>query len=181
MIHKILSSVHSWVEDVILFSRYLLVPLYLSLSYMILLITLDFFRVILGKLDETVLVQHIIMILQLLDITMVANLVWYVAAGSYYVFVHPHAEEHWMKTHKPKCLVHITSGMLKEKMAGSLIGVSSVHLLQIFLNIYNDDRPVDLGRIGVMLAIHTVFLIGVVVFYYTNNREEDDEEEAASE
>jgi len=138
---------------------------------MILLITIDFLKVMVGLSDQIVLSEHIIRSLELLDITMVANLIWYVSAGSYYVFVHPHSEHPDDKS-RPRSLLHISSGLLKEKMAGSLIGVSSVHLLQVFLNMYMDNKPIDIPKLSVMLAIHMTFIVGLLVFNYCNMNNE---------
>lgn len=154
------------VEAVILRSRHLLVPLYCALLFVILTITLDFFRVLFGTLATEQLNDHIIVALQLLDITMIANLIWLISAGSFYVFVDSGSAHE----ERPPCLQHVSSGILKQKMAGSLIGVSSVHLLQMFLHMSEQTEPTDLVKLAVLLAIHLVFILGLLVFSYTNER-----------
>lgn len=156
------------IERFILGSRYLLVPLLCALLWVILLITLDFIKVIVGMSNESQLNTHTIQALQLLDITMIANLIWLISAGSYYVFVDDGSSTHL----RPRCLTHVSAGLLKEKMAGSLIGVSSVYLLQAFLRMENG--PVDWRLIGALLAIHGMFIIGLLAFARVNEADHHD-------
>lgn len=93
-------------------------------------------------------------VLELVDMAMVANLIKMIITGSYNSFIskgHGYANE------------NVSSGMLKIKMSTSLIGVTSIHLLQTFLEKgvpYND--PVFIRQ----LIIHGMFLIGAVVLAF---------------
>lgn len=84
-------------------------------------------------------------ILELVDMAMVANLVKMIITGSYNSFI---SKNHGYKNE------NITSGMLKIKMSTSLVGVSSIHLLQSFLM---EQAPENLKN---QIIIHCVFLIG---------------------
>lgn len=53
---------------------------------------------------------------------------------------------------------NISSGMLKIKMGTSIIGVSSIHILQQFVT--NTISWEDLGK---LLAMHAAFLMGALV------------------
>jgi uncharacterized protein (TIGR00645 family) len=159
---------HRWVvsrvEDVILYSRYLLVPLSIALLYQILLIGVDFYRVQFGQILEESLTEHTVIVLQLVDIMMIANFVWLIAVGSYYVFVDTGAS----KKKRPRCLTHISSGILKEKMAGSLIGVASVHLIQVFLHLDKSDAALNWSHLAAQLIIYLTFIFGLLAFCKTN-------------
>lgn len=159
----------NYFEDAILYGRYLLVPIYITMLYGIVIISLDFVRTLIGA--DVQLTEHIMRILELLDISMITNLIWYVAAGSYYVFVHTY-DEHRHSDNQPRVLLHLSSGLLKEKLAGSLVGVTSVHLLQTFLDISTKDGPLDFGKLIAMGSIHILFLSGVLAFNYTNCKAE---------
>lgn len=150
-------------ENVILLSRYLLIPLYFALLFRIVMLIFDFYRAQMGAPEET-LANHTLMVLQLLDITMVANFIWFTSAGSYYVFI----DTHDSGKKRPRSLIHLSAGILKEKMAGSLIGVSSVHLLQVFLHLSTQEGPLDWNKMGAMLAIHGIFIIGLLAFAHIN-------------
>lgn len=159
----------NYFEDAILYGRYLLVPIYITMLYGIVLISFDFVQTMFGI--EGHLTEHTMRILELLDISMITNLIWYVAAGSYYVFVHTY-DEHKHSDNQPRVLLHLSSGLLKEKLAGSLVGVSSVHLLKTFLTISTTEGVLDFGKLIAMGGIHILFLIGVLVFNFANCRSE---------
>lgn len=159
----------NYFEDAILYGRYLLVPIYITMLYGIVLISLDFIKTLVG-LDAN-LTEHTMRILELLDISMITNLIWYVAAGSYYVFVHTY-DEHKHNDNQPRVLLHLSSGLLKEKLAGSLVGVSSVHLLKTFLTISTTEGILDFGKLISMGGIHILFLCGVLVFNFANCKSE---------
>ncbi len=151
-------------------SRYLLVPFLFALAVFIVRVGWDFFKVALGMMEMEEAMHTTMMALTLLDITMIANLIWLIAAGSYYVFV---ASNGALSPHeRPKCLQHVSTGLLKEKMAGSLIGVSSVHLLKLFLDIsegMHNGKHIDWSSLGGLLAIHVTFLVGLMIFSVSNN------------
>ena len=45
------------------------------------------FKMLLGVSDSAVLTEHVLQALELVDITMIANFIWLIIAGSYYVFI----------------------------------------------------------------------------------------------
>jgi uncharacterized protein (TIGR00645 family) len=159
------------IEDAILYSRYLLYPLSVALLFRIVTIIIDFYKVMIGRIAESVLNDHTLVVLQLLDIMMIANLIWLISAGSYYVFINNGSNGDARKK-RPQCLHHISSGILKEKMAGSLIGVSSVHMLQVFLHLQTEQ--VGWSKIGQMLTIHMAFIVGLLAFAYINAQDHHD-------
>ena len=92
-------------------------------------------------------------ILGLIDITMIANLIKMIISGSYQSFVEKMPNDHSEK---------MSSGMLKVKMGTSLIGVSSIHLLQAFIN----AAQISSREIIVKVGIHLVFLLSTVGLAY---------------
>ena len=91
-----------------------------------------------------------------LDIVMVANLIVMILIGSYTTFV---SELHFDEKHvKPQWLNHISSSILKVKMSASIVGVSSIHLLQTFIKTEN---------VWIKLAIHGAFIVGLLVLWFT--------------
>lgn len=137
-------------------------------------------------------------ILGLLDRMMVANVIFFIIAGSYLVYVKPKFHERVVKRHldRPQALQHLSPGGLKEKMAASLIGVSSVNLLTVLLQSANEvgaeatkisthQLIVYLAYVGVKIFIHAILIYGFVQFYKANIGEEeaereDEREEAAA-
>lgn len=100
-------------------------------------------------------------VLTLVDITMVANLLIMVIIGGYSTFVSKmNIESH---EDRPDWLKKVDAGTLKVKLAGSLVGVSGIHLLQTFINIENQDME----HVKWQVIIHVVFLASSIMLAYT--------------
>ena len=91
-----------------------------------------------------------LIILGLVDIVMVSNLLKMVISGSYTSFI---TKDHSETAEKA------SSGLLKVKMASSLVGVSSIHLLQSFIN----SEKISWDTINKQMWIHVMFLVGALV------------------
>ncbi|NGP18145.1 TIGR00645 family protein [Devosia aurantiaca] len=128
------------VERIILASRWLLVAFYVGLGLALATYALTFFVKLWDfashfmTLGET---ETILKILGLIDAALIASLVVMVIISGYENFVSRfdnEAEVHW--------LGQIDAGSLKVKVASTIIAISSIHLLQIFLNVpnYNDNQ-----------------------------------------
>lgn len=101
--------------------------------------------------------KHLIELLHLLDAALVASLVVMVAISSYDSLVsrltsdEAERQKSWVATIDP--------GNLKVKLATALVAISSIHILQIFMELDEyDDRSVFWA-----LFLHGSFLAGVVV------------------
>ncbi len=94
-----------------------------------------------------------LLIVELIDMAMIANLVRMIVAGSYTSFVNKNHGEHSEKA---------SSGTLKAKMATSLIGISSIHLLQTFI----EHGFVYDGHLLGQLLIHVSFIIGAMALMW---------------
>lgn len=88
-------------------------------------------------------------ILELIDMVMIASLVKMMFTGSYHAFIDKH---HHYPDEKS------SSGFLKIKIATGLIGVSAIHLLQSFMI----AETVEWDKIYKQLAIHGAFLAGAI-------------------
>lgn len=111
-----------------------------------------------GGMTET---DVLLMVLGLVDVVMVANLLLMVIVGGYETFVSRlYLEQH---PDRPEWLAHVDAGMLKIKLAASLITISSVHLLKTFINADN----VRNDSIVFQIAIHLTFLLSVLALAWT--------------
>ncbi len=88
-------------------------------------------------------------VLTLIDITMIGNLIKMIITGSYQTFVEKITADHSEK---------VGSGLLKVKMGSSLVGVSSIHLLQSFINSSEQSNR----ELFVKVVIHMVFLLSTI-------------------
>lgn len=129
-----------FVESIILASRWLLVVFYVGLGIALALYAVSFgvklwdFATHLFSLDET---ETILKILALIDAALIASLVVMVIISGYENFVSRFDNDrdvHW--------LGQIDAGSLKIKVASTIVAISSIHLLQIFLNVprYTDNQ-----------------------------------------
>lgn len=142
-------------EKIIFGSRWLQAPLYAGLiiggflyAYKFLLELIHLCSSV-NEITETVLMLGV---LTLVDITMVSNLLIMVIIGGYSTFVSRlDIDNH---EDKPEWLQKVDAGSLKVKLSGSLVGVSGIHLLQIFINIENKN----LENVKWQILIHVVFL-----------------------
>lgn len=152
-----MKSAELLVERVILSARWILVIFYFGLglalaayagSYVIKLL-----KVIKGVLtyDEA---EMILAMLSLIDAALVASLVLMVMISSYENFVsrfdETNTDLNW--------LGKLDSGSLKVKVASAIVAISSIHLLQIFLNASQYDN----GKIMWMTIMHMAFVVSAV-------------------
>jgi len=144
------------IERIIFGSRWILVPFFLGLIIAQLFYCFKFVETVwelcksFHGLDET---KLMLMVLTLIDITMIANLIKMIIGGSYQTLVEKIAFDHSEK---------VGSGMLKVKMGSSLVGVSSIHLLQTFIN----SQSESFREIVVKCSIHLIFLVSTIGLAY---------------
>ncbi|MFM8550816.1 MAG: TIGR00645 family protein, partial [Nitrospiraceae bacterium] len=113
----------------------------------------------LGTVTETV---FMLGILSLIDITMVANLLTMVIIGGYATFVSKlDLEGH---RDRPDWLTHVDPGTIKVKLAASLIGISSIHLLKAFVNVTQESPE----EIKWKIFIHLTFLGSAILLAWTD-------------
>jgi uncharacterized protein (TIGR00645 family) len=101
--------------------------------------------------------QTLISLLHLLDAALIASLVVMVAIASYDSLVARLTTDE--EERKMSLVALVDPGNLKIKLGTALVAISSIHLLQIFMEVDQyDDR-----RITWALAIHGSFLAGILV------------------
>jgi uncharacterized protein (TIGR00645 family) len=152
-------------EQLIFFSRWIQMPVYLGLIIASILYAIKFMVQLWHLIANfSVLNENTIMlsVLGLIDISMVINLLVVVFIGGYWTFVSK--IEFDSHTDKPDWLTKINASTLKIKLIISLVSISGVHLLKTFVDIHNVPLQDALLQIG----IHLVFLISAVLLAYTD-------------
>jgi uncharacterized protein (TIGR00645 family) len=110
-------------------------------------------------LNETVIM---LVVLALIDVVMISNLLIMVIVGGYETFVsRMDLEGH---PDQPEWLSHVNASVLKVKLALSIIGISSIHLLKTFINAGNYSDKVLIAQ----TAIHITFLLSAMAIAYTD-------------
>ncbi len=147
-----------FVESIILASRWLLVVFYIGLGVALALYAVTFgiklwdFATHMMGMDET---ETILKVLGLIDAALIASLVVMVIISGYENFVSRfdnEGEVHW--------LGQIDAGSLKIKVASTIVAISSIHLLQIFLNVpeYTDNQIMWFTILHVTFILSALFL-----------------------
>ena len=150
------------IESIILASRWLLVVFYLGLGVALAIYALSFgkklyeFITMAFTLGDT---DTILKMLGLIDAALVASLVVMVIISGYENFVSRFDNQdgesvHWLGT--------IDVGSLKVKVASTIVAISSIHLLQVFLNssTYSTDQLMWLT------IIHLAFVVSALMLAY---------------
>jgi uncharacterized protein (TIGR00645 family) len=130
-----------FIEVIIFSSKWLLIPFYLYLFWTLIYLMIHFVP------DGHIGSETLMATLEAVDVVMIANLVKMIITGSYNSFVDKNHEEASEK---------VSSGLLKVKMSTSVMGVSSIHLLQSFIS----AESLDWDTIWKQVLIHGVFIVG---------------------
>lgn len=125
---------HNAVGSTIFISRWLQAPLYLGLIVAQAVYVVLFWKELIhlmhdfGHMTEQ---EIMLLVLALVDVVMIANLLIMVIIGGYETFV----SRINMRGHpdEPEWLSHVNPNVLKVKLAMSIIGISSIHLLKSFI------------------------------------------------
>ena len=97
-----------------------------------------------------------IVVLSLIDVVMISNLLIMVIVGGYETFVSRlRLEGH---PDQPEWLSHVNANVLKVKLATAIIGISSIHLLKVFISAGTLPEHTMLWQ----TVIHVVFLFSAV-------------------
>ncbi|RDB36426.1 TIGR00645 family protein [Spirobacillus cienkowskii] len=147
------------IEYVVFASRWLQAPLYIGLIAVQIIYSYKFIIELIHIVqlaNTSTELQLLLGILSLVDFTMVANLLAMVIIGGYATFVSKlNLDNH---DDKPDWLEHIDPGTIKVKLASSLIGISSIHLLRTFIDIAESD----IEKIKWQIIIHITFIASTV-------------------
>jgi uncharacterized protein (TIGR00645 family) len=151
-----------FVEQIILASRWLLVVFYLGLAVALGVYAVTFGGKLMSFVSKSLAMDEadaILSMLSLIDAALVASLVVMVIIAGYENFVSKfdeNSEVHWLGT--------IDAGSLKIKVASTIVAISSIDLLQIFLDLtkYTNDK--------IMWAtlMHLAFVFSALILAYVD-------------
>ena len=109
-----------------------------------------------GNLEK---IDLIIKVLELVDMTMVAQLVWVVALAGVSLFVTTgHFDSKDMK--KPDWLDHVNTYNLKLKLAFAIISISGVHALKTYLS--GELSLENIQIVAMVAVIHFTFVLSAI-------------------
>ncbi|MFB2549601.1 TIGR00645 family protein [Ensifer soli] len=153
-----MKSLELLVERIILSSRWILVIFYLGLVAALALYGLSFLykfykvATMVFVFDEA---EMILAMLGLIDAALVASLIVMVMISGYENFVSRFDEGNG----EVSFLGKLDAGSLKIKVASSIVAISSIHLLQVFLNVHQYDN----GKLMWLTFIHLAFVVSALL------------------
>ncbi|MBG21902.1 MAG: hypothetical protein CMF22_00365 [Idiomarinaceae bacterium] len=162
------------VENLMYSLRWLLAPIYLGLSLAVMLLGVKFFQELFHAVPLIFTmpeVDLILLTLTLIDIALVGGLLVMVMLSGYENFVS--TLDIGGDTEKLAWLGKIDSGGLKNKVAASIVAISSIHLLKVFMNANN----IDADKIKWYVIMHLTFVGSAFAMGYLDKltrKKEDD-------
>lgn len=158
-----LEKIENSLEKTMYASRWILAPIYVGMSLGLLALFLKFFEELYHLLPHLLDISEDMLVLKLLtliDLSLVGSLIVIVMFSGYENFVSQlnlsDATEklNWLGTHD--------YGSLKVKLASSIVAISSIHLLKIFMNV----ERIDSDKIMWYVIIHMTLVISAVMLGY---------------
>ncbi|CAG9422059.1 TIGR00645 family protein [Providencia alcalifaciens] len=152
-------------------SRWILAPIYLGLSLTLLALTIKFFQEVFHILPNIFSIPEsdlILTLLSLIDMALVGGLLVMVMFSGYENFVSQlnlsdhHEKLNWIGT--------MDATSLKNKVAASIVAISSIHLLKIFMNLKN----VENDKLMWYVILHLTFVLSAFVMGYLDKMTKKD-------
>jgi len=156
------SALERAIENTIFASRWLMAPLYLGLIVALAILIVTFFRELVIQapqvlsMDET---DIILLVLTLVDLSLAGNLVLIILFSGYENFVSKIDAAHADRD-RPEWMGTLDFSGLKIKLIASIVAISGIHLLKIFMNL----EHYTVTQLTWYVIIHITFIISGVMF-----------------
>jgi uncharacterized protein (TIGR00645 family) len=152
-------------ENMLYASRWVLAPIYLGLSIGLVLLGLKFFEEALHTIPLVFSMKEadlVLVVLSLVDMALVGGLLIMVMFSGYENFVSriDVAEG----TEKLSWLGKLDSGSLKQKVAASIVAISSIHLLRAFMS----AQTISNDKLMWYVIIHLTFVLSALGMAYVD-------------
>ena len=156
-------SMERFIENTMYASRWLLAPIYFGLSLAVLALSVKFFQElyhILPQIFSLAEADVILKLLSLIDMALVGGLLGMVMISGYENF----ASQLDIDESKEKLnwLGKMDSSSLKMKVAASIVAISSIHLLRVFM----DARNYETDHLMWYVIIHMTFVASAFAMGY---------------
>lgn len=153
-----------FIETALYRSRWILAPIYFGLSFAVLALAVKFFQELAHMFLHIIEMKEsdmILVVLSLIDLAMVGGLLVMVMVSGYENFVSQlNVDE---GDEKLSWLGTMDSSSLKAKIAASIVAISSIHLLKIFMNAANTDNDKLMWYVILHLTfVASAFAMGIL-------------------
>jgi len=158
-----LKNVERLIERSMYAMRWIMAPIYLGMGLALLTLGLKFFKELFSFMPSVFSSSDsevILNLLTLIDLTLIGNLILIVMFTGYENFVSSldlcdtTEKLDWLGTHD--------FGSLKTKVAASIVAISSIHLLKVFMNLQDHQGDKLLWYLG----FHLTFVVSAVLMGY---------------
>ena len=142
-------------------ARWILAPLFLGLSLALLALALKFFQEVWHVLPHVFELSEsdlILSLLSMVDMGLVGGLIVMVMYSSYENFV-SRLDLDEKDSERLGWLGKMDAGSLKNKVAASIVAISSIHLLRIFMNI----SMIENDKLLWYVIVHLTFVLSALV------------------
>lgn len=141
-------------------SRWLLAPIYVGLSLAVLALGIKFFQEVFHIFEYIFVMKEsdlVLRILSLIDMSLVGSLIVMVMFSSYENFVSKIDLD--QDTDKLEWLGKLDANTLKLKVAASIVAISSIHLLRIFM----EAATIPNDKLKWYTIIHMAFVVSALL------------------
>jgi uncharacterized protein (TIGR00645 family) len=148
------------IEKTLYASRWLLTPIYLGLSLTLIALAVKFFQELFHIFSDIIAISEsdlVLSILSMIDLSLVGSLIVMVMFSSYENFVSK--IDLGEDDEKLDWLGKLDAGTLKLKVAASIVAISSIHLLQRFMEI----EQIDNDKLLWYVVIHMTFVLSALL------------------
>jgi uncharacterized protein (TIGR00645 family) len=149
----------STIERLLFAARWLLAPLYLGLSLALLALGIKFFQEawhVISHATVSTEAELVLTVLAMIDIVLVGSLIVMVMFSGYENFV---SRIEVAGTDTLGWLGKLDAGTLKLKVAASIVAISSIHLLRVFM----DAQKVPNDKIMWYVILHMTFVFSALL------------------
>lgn len=153
------------IEHTMYASRWLLAPIYLGLSLAVLLLGIKFFQEVVHVFPLIFALKEadlVLVTLSLVDLALVGGLLVMVMLSGYENFVSAIDLDEGQE--KLSWLGKLDSGSLKQKVAASIVAISSIHLLKAFMA----AREIPNDKLMWYVIIHMTFVVSALGMAYVD-------------
>ena len=158
-------------------SRWLQVPLYLGLIVAQCVYVVLFLKELVHLVSHTMSFTEqeiMLVVLGLIDVVMISNLLIMVIVGGYETFVsRMELQKH---PDQPEWLSHVNASVLKIKLAMAIIGISSIHLLRVFIYagaLGKETSQYTVEGVKWQAIIHVIFILSAIGIAYVEKISQD--------
>lgn len=158
---KLTQTLEGFIEILLFKSRWLLAPFYIGLIGALVILLIKFIKKLFVIIPDIISISStdlILHILGLIDIVLIANLLLIIIFSGYENFVSKIevAEEH---IDKPEWMGKVDYAGLKLKVIGSIVAISSIELLKVFISISERGDPEQLMAGKVLWEVNVFWLV----------------------